>query len=110
MNAFTKPARLRPGATIGVAALSGPPDPEKLDRGIAGLRAKGYRIRESANARRRTGFLAGSDEERAAGYAELLADPAVDAVFFARGGYGASRVLSRLDAEQARANPKIHLG
>jgi len=105
-----KPARLRPGATIGVAALSGPPDPEKLDRAIAGLRGKGYRIREAGNARSGAGFLAGSDAERAAGYAELLDDPAVDAVFFARGGYGASRVLSRLDAGQARANPKIHLG
>jgi len=34
----------------------------------------------------------------------------VDAIFFARGGYGSSRTLAHLDAKEARANPKIHLG
>ncbi len=38
-----KPPRLQPGAAIGVAALSGRVDAEKLDRGIAYLRSRGYR-------------------------------------------------------------------
>ncbi|HEY7573594.1 MAG TPA: LD-carboxypeptidase, partial [Thermoanaerobaculia bacterium] len=40
----------------------------------------------------------------------LLADPSVDAIFFARGGYGASRILRHLDAAEIRARPRIHLG
>lgn len=56
------------------------------------------------------GFLAGSDDVRAAGYRRLLTDPSVDAIVFARGGYGASRILSRLDPAEVAANPKIHLG
>lgn len=98
------------GATIGVAAVSGPVDEEKLARGIAYLKAKGYQIREASNLRRQNGFLAGTDEERATGYRELVRDPAVEAIFFARGGYGSSRVLAHLDAEEVRSNPKIHLG
>lgn len=90
--------------------MSGPVDSEKLERGIARLREKGYRVREASNLRRRSGFLAGGDEERAAGYRNLVRDPAVEAIFFARGGYGSSRVLSFLDASEIRANPKIHLG
>ena len=105
-----KPPRLRPGATIGVANVSGPVDEERLERGLAALRSKGYRVVEADNVRRRDGFLAGSDDERAAGYRTLLRDASVDAIFFARGGYGASRVLALLDPAEVRSNPKIHLG
>jgi len=105
-----KPRRLTPGAAIGVAAVSGPVDEARLEAGLRVLESRGYRIVEAANLRRRDGFLAGSDEERAAGYRELVKDPRVDAIFFARGGYGASRILSLLDAEEIRSNPKIHLG
>jgi muramoyltetrapeptide carboxypeptidase len=101
---------LRPGATIGVAAVSGPVDEGKLDHGLAYLRGRGYGIREASNLRLRRGFLAGTDAERAEGYRELVRDPGVDAIFFARGGYGSSRVLALLDAEELKANPKIHLG
>ncbi len=110
MNGLTKPARLRPGATIGVAALSGAVEPAKLDRGIAYLRRRGYRVLEASNLRSVDRSFAGSDEERALGYRELLRDPGVEAIFFARGGWGAARVLSRLDPGEVRAHPKIHMG
>lgn len=105
-----KPPRLKPGATIGVAAISGPVDEARLEAGLANLRAKGYRVVEASNLRRRDGFLAGTDLERTAGYRELLTDPAVDAIFFARGGYGSARILSLLDPDELRLHPKIHLG
>jgi muramoyltetrapeptide carboxypeptidase len=95
---------------IGIAAISSPPDAERLDAGIASLKERGYQIREASNLRRQEGFLAGNDSERASGYLELLRDPEVSAIFFARGGYGASRVLDRLDAGEIREHPKIHLG
>ena len=34
----------------------------------------------------------------------------MNAILFARGGYGAARVVPRLDAAEVRAHPKIHLG
>jgi muramoyltetrapeptide carboxypeptidase len=105
-----RPPRLKPGATIGVAAISGPVDERPLEAGLARLREKGYRVVEADNLRRREGFLAGEDAERARGYRRLLCDPGIDAVFFARGGYGAARILSRLDPEEVRSHPKIHLG
>ena len=110
MSEITLPPRLVPGATIGVAAISGPVDPVRLDAGIGALELRGYRVLRASNLGARRGFLAGSDEERAEGYRGLLRDPEVDAIFFARGGYGASRVLARLDPEEVRARPRIHLG
>jgi len=105
-----KPARLRPGAAIGVAALSGRVDAEKLGRGIAYLRSRGHEVVEAENVRRIEGDFAGGDRERAEGYRRLLRDPGVDAIFFARGGWGAARTLAHLDAWEIAANPKIHLG
>ncbi len=105
-----RPPRLRPGATIGVAAISGPVDPNRLEAGVRELERRGYRVVLADNVLERRGFLAGTDAERAAGYRRLLTDPSVDAIFFARGGYGASRILRHLDAEELVAPPRIHLG
>ncbi len=38
------------------------------------------------------GHFAGTDEERLAALCEAMADPEVDAVWFARGGYGSNRI------------------
>jgi len=110
MPPLLKPPALRKGATIGVAAISGPVDEEKLASGLGALKARGYRVVEGENVRRKNGFLAGTDRERADAYLRLLRDPSVEAILFARGGYGAARVLPLLDAGEARAHPKIHLG
>ena len=105
-----RPPRLQPRATIGIAAVSGPVAEARLRRGIAELERRGYRVRTAENVLEGRGFLAGSDQERAAGYRALLADPGVDAIFFARGGYGSSRVLDLLDVAEIAARPRIHLG
>src|SRR6185369_2254623 len=58
----------------------------------------------------RTGFLAGSDAERAAELAAALADDSVAAVVCARGGYGLTRILDRLDPLPLRRAPKPIVG
>jgi muramoyltetrapeptide carboxypeptidase len=110
MAELIRPRALRMGGTIGVAAVSGPVDEARLETGLAKLRSLGYRTVEASNLRRRSGFVAGTDEERASGYRQLVRDREVDAILFARGGYGAARILPRLDVSEIRANPKIHLG
>ncbi|MEO7276541.1 MAG: LD-carboxypeptidase [Sphingomicrobium sp.] len=42
------------------------------------------------------GHFAGPDEARLAALREVIADPAVDAVWFARGGYGSNRIADDL--------------
>ena len=57
------------------------------------------------------GHFAGSDAVRLAALREVMADPAVDAVWFARGGYGSNRIAeaaSRDLPDAARA--KTYLG
>lgn len=110
MRDFICPPRLKPGATIGVAAVSGPVEEERLRRGMAALEQRGYRVALASNVGFRSGFLAGSDRDRAEGYRELLARADVDAIFFARGGYGAYRILPYLRREDFASRPRIHLG
>ena len=110
MQSLHLPPALKRGDTIGVAAISGPVDAARLERGVANLERRGYRVVLASNASARRGFLAGSDPERAEGYRGLLRRSDVAAIFFARGGYGASRVLGLLDPDEIRERPRIHLG
>ena len=104
------PPPLAPGGRIGVVAPAGPIRPSLLRQGLAYLRRRGYRIIEGKNLRARHGYLAGTDAQRAADLNRAIADPSLDAVIFARGGYGSGRILERLDFAPLRARPKIFLG
>ncbi len=110
MMPLVLPPRLRPGASIGIAAISGPVRPDRLEAGVTFLEERGYRVVLASNVRASRGFLAGSDRERADGYREMLAHPEVEAIFFARGGYGAVRILAHLSPAEIAARPLIHLG
>jgi muramoyltetrapeptide carboxypeptidase len=57
------------------------------------------------------GHFAGSDEDRLSALREVMADPAVDAVWFARGGYGSNRIAEAAirDLPEA-ARTKSYLG
>lgn len=107
-----RPRRLAPGALVGVAALSGPVREEDLAAGVATLGSFGYRVRLASNVLSREPVLglAGNDDARLAGYLALVSDPEVDAVLFARGGYGVTRLLSRLPEGLIRDTAKLHCG
>jgi muramoyltetrapeptide carboxypeptidase len=108
---LTKPARLIPGQTIGIAAPSSPTnEPEGIRFAIETVESLGFRVKPAPHLFDRNGYLAGDDAARAADLSELFADEDVDAIFCARGGYGASRLLPLLDYEVIRAHPKILLG
>jgi muramoyltetrapeptide carboxypeptidase len=101
---------VRPGARIGVAALSGPVDPEKLDRGLAELRRLGFEPVPADNLRSRHGLFAGGDSERLDAFHRLADDPDLPAILFARGGYGLMRVLPAIDWDLLRRHPRAYVG
>ncbi|CAN5383035.1 LD-carboxypeptidase [soil metagenome] len=108
------PPRVARGATIGIVAPAGP---VKLDRLRAGLARLGdafeLRLAPSITLAREPGtpsYLAASDDVRARELMAMLADPDVRAVILARGGYGLMRILSRLDPDVLRRDPKPIVG
>ena len=57
------------------------------------------------------GHFAGTDNERLGALREVMEDPGVDAVWFARGGYGANRIAAEAIARMgAAARVKAFLG
>ncbi|MFZ0725456.1 MAG: LD-carboxypeptidase [Desulfobacterales bacterium] len=104
------PPRLQPGDTIGVAAPASPFNREQFYRGVALLETAGFKVAVPGNLFRKNGYLAGTDAQRAQLFMELVMDPAVKAVFCARGGFGSMRMLPLLDFARIRENPKIVVG
>ena len=57
------------------------------------------------------GHFAGSDEQRLAALREVMYDPAVDAIWFARGGYGSNRIAEAAATELPNADhAKVFMG
>ena len=107
------PTALRPGDCIGIAAPASPPNADAVQAGILLLEARGYHVMVGdhvLDTAPHCGYLAGRDEDRAADLNQLFANREVKAIFCARGGYGAMRLLDRLDWQTIRANPKIFVG
>ncbi len=105
-----KPPPLRSGDTVGVVASAAAVDREYLERGVQELVRQGYRVKLSERALARDRILAGTDEERAAELMRFFRDPEVRAIFAARGGYGAGRLLPLIDFDEIRRTPKIFVG
>jgi muramoyltetrapeptide carboxypeptidase len=106
-----KPACLNPGDTIGIVApASAPPDPESIDLSVQVLEKLGFKPKLAPRVRRRWGFLAGTDRDRAADLMRMFADHKVDGILCVRGGYGTARLLPLLDYNVIRANPKVFIG
>jgi muramoyltetrapeptide carboxypeptidase len=105
-----KPEKLQPGMTIGVIAPSSGIRDARLDAGIKLLERRGYQVVVGDHVYDQHGYLAGTDASRGADFTRMFARKDVDAVFCARGGYGAMRMVDHIDWEVVRANPKLFVG
>lgn len=104
------PKPLRKGDLIGVAAVSGPVNTSNLEKGIEFFQKLGFRIKFGANIYNQFEYLAGSDKERSDGLNNLISDPNISGIFFARGGYGSMRILREIDYEAIKRRPRILMG
>ncbi|MGW6455260.1 S66 peptidase family protein [Streptomyces sp. NPDC055078] len=114
LTPLTRPRRLAPGDRVAVVAPSGPVPDERLDTGLDILRGWDLDPVVMPHVRGRHprfGYLAADDPERARDLTAAWCDPAVAAVFCARGGYGAQRMVDLLDWPAIRAaGPKVFVG
>lgn len=113
LNAYPEAAAvpaLKAGGTIAVLAPASPAA-DKQAAAAAWLRARGFvpRLLPGAGAHS-ADYLAGSDSARLDDLHAAFADPAVDAVFCLRGGYGSARLLDRIDFNLISDNPKPFVG
>lgn len=104
------PRALLPGATLGVVAPASPFDRPAFDAGIRALEAMGFKPVVEEMLFQKQGYLAGSDQARADLLNRMFADPHIDGIICARGGYGAMRILPLLDVDTISRHAKVFVG
>ncbi len=104
------PRPLRPGGKIGICTTSSPVKPERLTAAVEALQALGFEVETAPSAYGHCGFLAAPDDVRRRELEEMFAREDIDAVFCARGGVGASRLLATLDTALIARGRKPFLG
>jgi muramoyltetrapeptide carboxypeptidase len=82
-----------------------------FEAGLAVLRDRlGLRPRFRDDILARDGYLAGDDRRRLAEWDEAVGDAEATAIFCARGGYGAMRLLPDVDPGPLRVRPRLLVG
>lgn len=106
-----KPAKLKIGDTIGILALSGAIEHKNnVLRAKKYFETKGYKVVLSENIFDKHRYLAGSDDKKVAELHKFFLDPEIKMILCARGGYGAIRLLDKIDFNLIKNNPKIFAG
>ena len=102
---------LAPGARVALVAPSGIlPDAAHIERAAENARSFGWIPVTGANVSRLHGYLAGTDDERLADLNLALRDETIDAIWCIRGGYGAMRLLPKIDYAALAARPRPLIG
>ena len=111
MNPIQFPAFLKPGDRVGVLA---PASIVKYEDVVPGMKLFteqwGLEVVEGKTLRTSFNQFSASDEDRLADMQQMLDDPSIKAIIAARGGYGCSRIVDRLNFDQFLQHPKWIVG
>jgi len=106
-----RPKAVKPASHIAVLAASGPSELARIEVAARAIETRGHRVTLAGNIDHRyRSYLAGTDDERVEELNHCFRSDEFDAFFFARGGYGAMRILDRIDYAALRANPRPVVG
>jgi len=100
------PEYLKAGDSVAVVAPSGVVDRERIEDAIKVLKAWGLKILLGEHLYNSFGIFAGNDEERLSDLQWALDSIDIKAIFFARGGYGLSRIIDKVDYHNMIKHPK----
>ncbi|MEI8128984.1 MAG: LD-carboxypeptidase, partial [bacterium] len=106
-----KPKKLNKGDTIGILPLSGAVESKtNILRAKKYFENKGFKVVLSENIFDNHRYLAGTDEKKVEELHKFFANPKISMILCARGGYGAIRLLDKIDFNLIKNNPKIFAG
>lgn len=103
------PRPVAPGARLAIVAPAGPFDGEAFAKGVAWLEQR-YEIIHDEDIFEQSGYFAGSDARRLAELNRAIADPSIDAILCARGGFGTTRILPGIDRDTVAKANKLVVG
>ncbi len=102
---------LAAGARVALVSPAGPlSGPHEVALAESNARSFGWEPVVGRYTLARTGYFAGTDQERASDLLDALGDRSVDGIWCLRGGYGATRLLPSIDLASLRARPQALIG
>ena len=105
-----QPEFLKPGDEVAIISPSWAIEEEKIKDAVTFLEKWGLNVRLGKNALKCSGPFAGSEEERLHDLQEMTDNPEIKAVFCSRGGYGALKIISKVDFSPLKKTPKWYVG
>ena len=110
-NIFTSMKPFAPGSRVALVAPSGTlPNHSQIKQAEANTRALGWIPVAGANINATHGYLAGTDDERLSDLNAAIRDDSIDGIWGVRGGYGAMRLLTKIDYAGLRDRPRPLIG
>lgn len=106
MTSLKQPKFLRPGQRIGIVSTARKISPEELKPALKIIEQWGFEVILGKNLFNEKNQFAGTDEERANDFQQMMDDPNIHAILCARGGYGSIRLLDILDFGRFKESPK----
>lgn len=104
------PPYLKKGDTIGICCPSGYISLEECQSAIKKMQEWGFNIRVGETVGMKDFTYAGSDEARAKDLQQMMDDASIKAIMLGRGGYGAVRIIDRIDFTKFEKRPKWIIG
>jgi muramoyltetrapeptide carboxypeptidase len=107
---ITAPPYLRKGDTVGLICPAGYMPVERTEICQDILRSWGYKVRLGNTVGNQSHYFSGTDEERLKDLQSMLDDDDVQAILCARGGYGTSRIIDKVNWKKLKRQPKWIIG
>lgn len=98
------------GDTISIISPSSPTSRENINDALKKLKYLGFNYKIYNSLYNKSGYLAGSDEERRNDFNLALKDRNTKAIICMRGGYGSLRIIDSIQWSYFKKNPKIFMG
>ncbi len=105
-----RPPYLHKGDTIGICCPSGYITLEDVQAAVNKMQEWGFLVKIGSTVGARNFTLGGTDEERTIDLQTMLDDPSIKAIMFARGGYGAVRIIDSINFKKFIVSPKWLIG
>ena len=94
---------------IGIIALAGCADKEKIESAKTYFESRGHKVRLSDNIYDSDRYLAGDDRKKISELHKFFSDPGIDIIINARGGYGSIRLINKLDYKLIKNHPFLFM-
>lgn len=105
------PPYLEAGDVIGIVCPSGAMPIERISECIRVINEEwGFQTKVGKTVGNSFNYFSGTDEERLTDFQQMLDDDEVKAILCARGGYGLSRIIDRIDFKKFKKQPKWIIG